>query len=164
MTQIYIQFNACRRLLACGFFPPQGLVGLKLGQTGSVLTALVLDAPAHLTSRQIADLFLATRIDPPCFLVSFADLGPGWTIAGQALTLTEAAALTGRPRNTFVSAVRRGDLPTFKLQAKRSGKDNREHLVNSLDLDRYIKSQPRKPETPPAPPKKRGRPTNKKSG
>jgi hypothetical protein len=165
MSQIYIQFDAGRRLLACGFFPPPGLVGLSPGQTGSVWTALVLGAPAHLTSCQVADLFLATKIDPPCFQVSFADLGPGWRITGRAITLTEAASITGHPRNTLLAAVRRGDLPTF-----RAGKGNREHMVNSLDLDRYMASpgsphgRPRKPASPPAPPKKRGRPPKKKPG
>jgi len=148
MAEIYVQFDAGRRLLACGFFPPQCLIGLKPGQTGSVFTSLVLDAPAHLTALQVADLFLATRIDPPCFRVSFADLGPGWQIAGRALTLTEAADITGQPRNALLAAVRRGDLPTF-----RPGKGS--HQVNSLDLDRYIADLGRPQGRPPKPPKKR---------
>jgi len=163
MSEIYVQFDAGRRLLACGFFPPQCLIGLKPGQAGSVFTALVLDAPAHLTALQIADLFLATRIDPPCFRVSFADLGPGWTIAGRALTLTEAAAITGQPRTDLLAAVKRGDLPTF-----RPGKGN--HLVNSLDLDHYAATparphgRPPKTPAPSAPPKKRTRTVKKKPG
>jgi len=160
MADLYIQFDAGRRLLACGFFPPQCLIGLKPGQAGSVFTALVLDAPAHLTALQIADLFLATKIDPPCFQVAFTDLGPGWMIAGRALTLTEAADLTGQPRNTLLAAVRRGDLPAF-----RPGKGS--HLVNSLDLDRYIaesgRPQGRPPKTP-APPNRRPRAPKKKPG
>ena len=163
MAEIYVQFDAGRRLLACGFFPPRCLIGLKPGQAGSVFTALVRDAPAHLTALQVADLFLATRIDPPCFQVSFADLGPGWTIAGRALTLTEAAASTGQPRTILQAAVKRGDLPTF-----RPGKGS--HLVNSLDLARYIADsgrphgRPPKPAAPPSPPKKRPRAPKKKPG
>ena len=172
MTEVYVQFDACRKLLACGFFPPVGLVGLKLGQTGTVFTALVLGAPDHLTPCQVADLFLSTKIDPPCFRLEFRALGPGWKIRGQAISLTGAAALTGRPRNTLLSAIRRGDLPSFKDPAERPGKGNREHMVNAIDLARYMatpgpaKGRPRKPEppTPPAEPKKRGRPPKKKPG
>ncbi len=170
MAEIFIQYEAGRRFLACGFFPPPGLAGLKPGQAGSVFTALVLDVPENLPPCEVAELFQATKIDPPCFRVSFADLGPGRKIIGKTITLTEAAEITGRLRGTLSGAVRRGELPTFKNPAARPGKGNREHMVNSLDLDRYIANpgrpwgRPRKPEAPAAPPKKRGRPPKKKPG
>jgi hypothetical protein len=170
MAEIFIQFDAGRRLLACGLFPLPGLVGLKPGQAGAVFTALILDAPAGTDPCRAAGLFLKTKIEPLCFRVDFAALGPGREIIGKAITLTEAAAMAGRPRNTLLSAVRRGDLPTFKDPAERPGGGQRGHMVNSLDLDRYIENpgrphgRPRKPQTPPPAPKKRGRPPKKKPG
>lgn len=170
MADVFVQFDAACHFLACGYFPPPGLTGLKPGQAGGVFTSLVLDVPENLAPCEVAELFQVTKIDPPCFRMAFADLGPGRKIIGKTISLTEAAKITGRPRNTLVGAVRRGDLPAFKNPADRPGKGNREHMVNSLDLDRYMVSpgrpwgRPRKPEAPPAPPKKRGRPPKKKPG
>ena len=161
-SSVFIQYDGAGRFLACGFFPPPGLIGLKPGQTGSVFTALVLDAPDRLAPCQVAAVFLETKIDPPCFWLPFSALGSGREIAGQALTLDEAAARAELTREGLKKAIARGDLPSFR--AARQGKGQRAHLVNSLDLERFL-SAPRRPPGRPTmikaakpPAKPRGRP------
>ncbi len=167
MSDIFVQYDA-GGFLACGYFPPPGLVGLKPGQFGTVFTAIILDAPPAFDPRRAAYLFFQTRIDPPCFWLPFSALGPGREVTGQPIPLAEAAKQAGMAREGLKKAVARGDLPGFKDPATRPGKGQRGYMVNSLDLERFLAIPRRPPGRPPYPkqpsalPKKRGRPPKKR--
>jgi hypothetical protein len=167
MGNIFVQYET-GRFLACGYHPPPGLIGLKIGQAGKVWTALILDAPADIDPRQAADLFFQTRIEPPCFWLPFAALGPGREITGRALALAEAATLAGLTRDGMKKALARGDLPGFRGHAAKPVRGQVGYLVNSLDLERFILTprnigRPPKPKPPePAVPRPRGRPKGAK--
>ena len=161
MTDVFIQYDHARKLLACGFINPG--VTFRAGEWDGVFTVIVSDVPDKTSFGHVADMFLATKISPPRFWVAFPDLGPNREISGQSLAIEEAASISGHTANGLKSAISTGKLPTFRDPSP--GRGQRGHMINSGDLEIYLATARRKPGPVPkskpnaaTEPKKRGRP------
>ncbi|MDR0548347.1 MAG: hypothetical protein LBI10_02890 [Deltaproteobacteria bacterium] len=83
----------------------------------------------------MVEAFQATKIDPPCFLLDFADLGPGQEILGSPVLGQEIYAKYGLTKSRVTSSINSYKLPIFYAPTDST---RSQPLANSLDINKYL--------------------------
>jgi hypothetical protein len=131
------------RIFHANFTPP--CVELTAGQAKRELYhSIIYNVPYNVKLSEIVELWLATKIDPPCFWLQYNQLGPGKSIEGKLLTIDYIMEKLNLTRRGVSIAIQQYRLPAiyvtrdfYQNTIKKHG-GNAYH-VNSLDFEEFLR-------------------------